>query len=222
MNSLAIVTLPNSGSTWLASTMAKHLLPGHGYAEEYFNPVRNRPRYTQLARCFGCELISQYPMIVTDGEPIIDEVIERTWKHDGFAFTKEVFSSYKLSAFRRHFDSCFVLLRSSEVTFPPIRPRIYSFYEHAWFALRDNRGATLKATDPWSRAIEAHAVMNADLREDAARLGIPVVEFDDLFFGGADKIEDLLLSVTRGYVIDARGAAESIVATRCWPKKVTT
>src|ERR1700759_2119445 len=99
---LLMQTLPNSGSTWLANLLARHL-PGCRYSEEFFNPLRN-PKYESiLSRRFGCELISCYRNIALDGDRCIDDDIRNTWGMEGFSFTKEVFSPFKLEAFTRHF-----------------------------------------------------------------------------------------------------------------------
>lgn len=177
MKPLLMQTLPNSGSTWLAQTIADTL--GLRYSMEFFNPARNRKYEDLLARQFGTELISCYRNIAEPGDASIDGDIAATWGREDFDFTKEVFSPFKTAAFARHFR-CFVLLRSARETFPPSRPRIWSFYEHGWFALQE-RGYVLTGRNMRERAIEAHGIMSKQLRMDAARLQLPVIEYDELF-----------------------------------------
>lgn len=205
---LLMQSLPNSGSTWLAEMLAKHL-PDCSYVMEFFNPLRN-PKYEQvLSRQFGCELIASHRNIASAGWIGIDDDIINTWGRERFTFTKEVFSPFKLPVFVRHFK-CFVLLRSAEQSFPPSRARIWSFYEHAWFAMREH-GITVTGATVRERALSAHAVMSARIREDAARLGVPVIEYQELF-GSADAVRACLTRALGDDVTQA--CVAEIMATR--------
>ncbi len=202
-----LLSLPNSGSTWLADIVARR--SGVRYFMEYFNPLRN-PRHEQvLVRNFGCELVSCYRNIVSAGDAQIHDDIARTWGRDEFTFTKEVFSPFKLPVFVEHFQ-CAVLLRSSDGVFPPSRARVWSFYEHAWHALRE-AGHDVFERGARARAIEAHHFMRAVLYRDALRLGVPVIRYEDLF---AEEIERIF-SVF-GHDEIARAIARDVVATRKW------
>jgi hypothetical protein len=204
---ILMLTLPNSGSTWFGNVLANHI-PGCGYSPEFFNPLRN-PKYEAiLSRQFGCELLSCYRNIVAEGDAAIDDDIRRSWGAEQFRFTKEVFSPFKLEAFSRHFR-CFVFLRPAEQSFPPARLRIWSFYEHAWFALRDS-GVPLSAETTRERAREAHEVLTARILEDAERLRIPIIAFDDLF-SGEERLAQLM---ERALGFACPGLAEEIASTR--------
>lgn len=179
--SLLMLSLPNSGSTWLADLIAKHSRWDR-YCMEFFNPIRSPKHYNTLARNFGCELHACYKNIADPGDEMIDRDIRESWGTEEFNFTKEVFSPFKLEAFARHFR-CFVLLRDLGDTFPPKRARIWSFYEHAWFALKE-AGLLGNAYPAWhfeDRAMQAHAIMQAAIVVDAERLGVPVIRYRDLF-----------------------------------------
>ena len=177
--SLLMLTLPNSGSSWLADLIARHT-DWSRYSMEFFNPLRSPKHYETLARNFGCELAACYQNIASPGDEWIDDDIRQSWGLEQFNFTKEVFSPFKLEAFTRHFR-CFVLQRSAEDTFPPKRIRIWSFYEHAWFALRDAGYCDGKPRHFEARALAAHAVMQSMMLLDAQRLGVPVLQYRDLF-----------------------------------------
>lgn len=173
-----MLSLPNAGSSWLAELIAAHTRWSR-YCMEYFNPLRNSRHYGQLALHFGCELIDCYRHIATRGEASIHTAIERTWWSDDYNFTKEVFSPLKLEAFAQHFH-CFVLTRELTDTFPPKRARVWSFYEHAWHALA-SAGVELIGHHFEDRAIVAHTYLQGEMQRDAARLGVPVIRYRELF-----------------------------------------
>src|SRR5450759_2213135 len=140
---LLMLSLPNSGSTWFAAVLARHLPDCRYYEKEFFNPICNLKHEAVLRRNFGSELVCCYRNIALPGDARIDDDIRNTWGVEDYTFTKECQSAFKLPAFVRHFK-CFVMLRSREQTFPPGRVRVWSFYEHAWFALL-NAGYDLHA-----------------------------------------------------------------------------
>lgn len=53
---LLMLSLPNSGSSWLAELIAANT-SWNRYFMEYFNPLRNIVWYHELSKGFGCELI---------------------------------------------------------------------------------------------------------------------------------------------------------------------
>jgi hypothetical protein len=189
MKPLLMLSLPNSGSTWLADLLHEHVPGCRPYFMEFFNPLRNEKHEDVLRRQFGCELVGCYRNIAWAGGVSIDADIEQTWGRESYAFTKEVWSPTKLPAFVRHFR-CFVIVRSAEESFPPSRLRVWSFYEHAWFALRD-AGWQVKAERTRARALEAHGLLVGRMVEDAAALGVPVVRYRDLF-SRVDRLSFLL------------------------------
>jgi hypothetical protein len=207
MPHLMMLSLPNSGSTWLFKVMAPHL-PCRS-AMEFFNPARNEKYERELSKQFGAELVSCYRNIATEGGPHLDKVIAATWGVEAYGFTKEVFSPFKLDAFVRHFQ-CFVLLRKASETFPPTRPRVWSFYEHAWFALAET-GFHVKAQTMRTRALEAHRIMTARLTADATRLRVPVLWWSELFEG-----DNAVAASLRRVIGEAATPAmiEDVIATR--------
>lgn len=213
MKPLLMLTLPNSGSTWLAEMIAAEL--GLNYAMEFFNPVRNTKHQAVLSRQFGCERISCYRNIAIAGDEdgLIDDDIIATWGAEHYNFTKEVFSPFKLAAFVRHFR-CFVLLRSAALTFPPTRLRIWVFYECAWHALKErgHPGVSKQLQAMESRAIEAHAIMTARLRADAAWLDVPIIEYEALF--ADESALNATLARALGPLPDDTDLAGAIIVTR--------
>lgn len=190
--SLLMQTLPNSGSTWLADVIAKHTR-WNRYCMEFFNPIRTPKHYATLSRNFGCELHACYRNVADPGDELIDHDIRTSWGVEDFNFTKEVFSPFKLEAFARHFR-CFVLVRDAGDTFPPKRLRIWSFYEHAWFALREQGLVDGRATHFEERALQAHGVMQSAIVLDAQRLGVPIIRYRELFNdeGLAARLEEAI------------------------------
>jgi hypothetical protein len=184
--SLMCLTLPNSGSTWFGELIAMHSSWSR-YCPEFFNPLRNPRHYARLSQRFGCELVSCYKNIALgDHTELLDADIAATWDREEFNFTKEVFSPFKLPAFARRFK-CFVLLRSEADTFPPHRLRVWSFYEHAWWALRQ-AGAPVYGLTVEERARCASRLMQERIEVDAQRLGVPVIHYRELFSGNAQAV----------------------------------
>lgn len=210
--SLCMLSLPNSGSTWLANLIAVNT-EWSRYCMEYFNPLRNSRHYTALAPVFGCELISCYRNIAKGDCDGIDQAIDRTWHTDDYNFTKEVFSPFKLPAFTRHFR-CFVLLRHADDTFPPGRARVWSFYEHAWWALKDE-GHCMAGDTAEDRARAAHQVMQHALRREAEFMGVPVIEYRDLF-SDTDRLIEILQHAIGG---QGRRLAAAIEVTRVMARR---
>ena len=193
MRPLLMLTLPNSGSTWFASLLAEHIPDCSYYSKEFFNPVCNLKHELVLRRNFGCELVECYRNIATPGDEHIDDDIRLTWGAEPYTFTKECNSAFKLPVFDRHFN-CFVFLRKAENTFPPGRVRVWSFYEHAWFALRE-AGYGLHGVTTKDRAVEAHAILTEVILRDAARLKVPVINYEEVMSDPA-SIMGRLRSVT--------------------------
>ena len=194
MRPLLMLTLPNSGSTWFASLLAEHIPDCSYYSKEFFNPVCNLKHEMVLRRNFGCELVECYRNIAKRGDKHIDDDIRATWGAEQYTFTKECNSAFKLPVFDRHFN-CFVFLRSAANTFPPGRVRVWSFYEHAWFALKEAGLYGLHGVTTMDRAVEAHAILTDVILRDAARLKVPVINYEEVFSDPA-SIVSRLLSVT--------------------------
>lgn len=204
MKPLIVLSLPNSGTTWFCGLLAKH--SGLKYSDEYFNPVLNHLREVELRKVFGSELACCYRNIATGSSSEVESIISATWPRDGYELTKDNYSPFKLESFQRFFR-CVILLRHTAGVFPPSRIRVWSFYEHAWQALKD-AGHDLHEVSLRARAMEAHVIMARQMRADSARLGIPVVYYEDLFDG--QRAKDSLQ--TAGLTFD--GLLQEICETR--------
>ena len=184
MRPLLMLSLPNSGSTWFAALLAKHI-PGCKYFDkEFFNPVCNIKHERVLQRNFGCELVGCYRNIALAGDININSDIIETWFAEDYSFTKECNSAFKLPTFVQHFN-CFAFLRGLEHSFPPGRVRVWSFYEHAWWALKE-AGFELRQESLRARAMEAHVIQTAAILRDADLLGVPIIRYEDVFTRPAD------------------------------------
>lgn len=191
-----IISVPNSGTTWLGAILGKYLGPYH---DEYFNPILNQPHESKLGLCFGSELVAYYRNIASGSSDVVDEVIQATWfaEPEPLGFTKEVFSPFKLASFAKRFR-CVVLHRPAfgdDGVFPPSRARVWSFYEHAWWALKESGQHQLQATTIKHRAHEAHEIMIDALLGDAAELRVPVLTRRMLFA----PAEELAQTLTRAF-----------------------
>lgn len=189
---LLIMSLPNSGTTWVCRCIAKH--HDGDYYDEYFNPVLNDRHEVVLREAFGSELACCYRNIALEREPETRTAIQTTWMKDDYTFTKENYSPFKLHLFAEHFRVV-VLLRHTAGVFPPSRVRVWSFYEHCWQALKDAGAAELREVGVRSRAMEAHAFMVRHMRKEAIRLGLPIIYYEDLF---NDRMEQMVLDAGFG------------------------
>jgi hypothetical protein len=205
---LLMMTMPNSGSTWLAKLLAEHLPGCRYYDKEFFNPVCNLRHEHTLRRNFGSELVSCYQNIASTGGRDIDEDIAATWGAENYNFTKECQSCFKLEAFLRHFR-VFLFLRPEAESFPPNRARVWSFYEHAWHSLR-YQGHSLKAETTVDRALEAHRVLYAHMISDAERHCVPVIFYGDLF----EERERLRQRLAKALSYDGDDLIDAVIATR--------
>jgi len=207
MKPLLMQGLPNSGSTWFAALLAKNIRGCRYYDKEFFNPVCNIKHEVVLRKNFGCELVSCYRNIATAGGPGIHDDIRATWGAENYTFTKECNSAFKLPVFIEHFD-CFVFLRSAKNTFPPGRARVWSFYEHAWWALREAGHDVVDISTP-DRAHEAFGILTEVILYDANRLKVPVIWWEDLAADPGGVLRKLL-TVTG---LDAAGLLKDMTAT---------
>lgn len=187
---LLMLSMPNSGSNWLSKTIAEAL--DRRFFLEYFNPLINIQRENQLSVAFGGVTVSYYEQIARASDPLVDKVIEETWMSESprFDFTKEVYSPRKLASFARYFN-CFVMLRSLEQSFPPRRVQIWAYYEHIWHAFLEMDMVDGETKGTIDRCHEAFHLMQACIRADASALGIPVIEYQQLF-GPTREIADVM------------------------------
>lgn len=209
-NNLLMLSLPNSGSTWLAAVIAKHLPGCRYYDMEFFNPLRNEKHEKELARDFGCELASCYTNIMKPSSGLTLEVIDKTWGVEDYNFTKEVFCPAKAAAFSKRFNM-FGLLRSFEESFPPSRLRIWSFYEHAWWSMLEHGYAGLTATTYKGRAEEAHAAMYAEIMSAASLHKFEVIKYSSLFSDDPSEINE---TMARAIGFSSDQLVDEIIKTR--------
>lgn len=208
-----MLTLPNSGSTWFASLLARNLPGCKYYDKEFFNPICNMKHADVLVRNFGSELVSCYRNIARSGGDETLDDIRTTWFSEDYTFTKETYSPMKLEQFIFYFD-CFAFLRKRENTFPPRRSRVWSFYEHAWHGLVEE-GFALEGKTLEARAIEAHWVMQKTIIESAERASVPVLWFEELFESD-DKVMEKIVEVTG---MELPGLLNDIKQTRRFGKR---
>lgn len=210
MTTRIIVSLPNSGTTWFCSLLAKHT--GAKYADEFFNPALNHEHEVVLRERFGTEFAGCYRNIALPADARCDEIIETTWGKSQFTLTKENYSPLKLELFVRHFDHVVVLLRHTAGVFPPSRSRVWSFYEHAWQAYSD-AGYTMREVTLRARCMEVHARMARQLKADAERQTVPVLFYEDMRDPDRCRVQ-----LERAGLWTAELAAE--IAATCRPKRI--
>ena len=92
-----ILSLPNSGSDWLADVICQNSRLRY-YNKEFFNPITNSVFGDRLAEAFGCELVGCYQNIAAPWREHVDEldrIYSETWARFVCDFDKEVFQKLK-------------------------------------------------------------------------------------------------------------------------------
>ena len=207
-----ILSLPNSGSDWLADVICES--SGLRYFhKEFFNPICNARHGDRLADGFGCELVGCYKNIAAPYDvDELDRIYSETWEGVGYDFNKEVFSPFMVGWYARHFQVV-VLVRSEAGVFPPARLRVWQWYEAIWQSVAHSFQTT-PCCRMVSRAVLGYRVALAAITEDAAALGIPVLSYDDLI---QLPEADLRQHLGQGWiadVVDVDRAVARILETR--------
>jgi len=198
-----LLSLPSSGSDWLAGAVAR--ATGWRYWEkEFFNPICNP--IPEIEDGFGCEMVSRYHFIA---QPKPTEAAYQAWRKRGFEFNKEVFCAFNVPWFADRFE-CFALIRRYENTFPPKRARVLSWYDAIWNSCRDAGLATC-ARSLADRVKEAHELAAAHLKKECAKRSLFVIEYERLC--DRDYVEEVSLKIDSS---KANVIAKEIVDT--WKK----
>jgi hypothetical protein len=218
---ILLLSLPNTGTDWLVGLMLRRN-PGLRYYREFFNPICN-PKYEDvLGRAFGCEMVGSYERIVDPRCPCA-EVYEQTWAREGYNFTKENYSAFKVGLFVGKFQ-CFVLYRRAEATLPGGRMQVKAWYDAMYWSLIRNQAAL----EPDVRSLVAFAAAEADavnkrqvaafviyyyqLLKEAKRHGLVVIDYDNLMRYSPDELVPYVRGVPG--VVDPEGLAQDISRTR--------
>jgi hypothetical protein len=178
---LMMMTLPSSGSTWLADVIVRELgLVAHQKSCEFFQPLTNLALYEPLSKCFGSENPSCMDNIMTmPKQDDFDFAVKQFHKH-GYTFCKEVFQFFHTPLFVRHFD-VFFLYRSAEHTFPPSRLRVLSWYDAIATAIENKVGNRFSRTNLLARAIESHEwCWGYLIKGYAESYGLPILNYETI------------------------------------------
>ena len=215
---LVLLSLPNSGSTWVAGILARHIEACRYYRIEFFNPLRNRKHYSRLSTIFGCELAGCFRNIVHRPTPAqFAAVLRDTWRKEDYTFTKEVFCPRMLELFRGEGFQVRVLQSDETLVFPPTRVRVYSFYEHAYVALRERRHVGPPPDAPLlAKCLSAYRNLSVMLEHDARRAGLPILRYAELLTASPAAVSE---SLHRQQIpgLNVEAAARDIVSKRRMP-----
>ena len=217
-----VLTLPNSGSDWFAPLLAE--AAGLSYVKEFFNPICNTKYREQLARHFGCELVSCYRNIGREYRPgtlraeALDELYEATWCKEQYHCSKDIYGFLSAEFFDTHF-TCVTLHKDRNHAFPPSRRRVQVYYDAIYEALRDRgdigypgRPLTLR-----ERCEFAYDVAWDVLESESHRLGSPIVDAAILLYSSRGAIRDHLKAIEDVFPVDIDLLADKVVDTRKLP-----
>lgn len=136
---VAILSMPNSGSDWLAATLYE-TQPQLKYFREFFNPATNSFDRDKLLPAFGCEYTSCYRNIFSYDSAACEQAYADTWAKRPYTFTKENYSAFKVPFFASKFN-CIGLVRSVHMSLPASRDAQVSYWYDAIFnSILENRG----------------------------------------------------------------------------------
>jgi hypothetical protein len=218
---LALLSLPNTGSDWLAGLFLEQN-PGLNYFREFFNPICNPKYENALNRAFGCEMVDSYQMIAKPHGPY-EEVYQQTWAREEYTFTKENYSAFNLRWFHEKFD-CLVPYRRVERTLPGRRLQVKTWYDalygslikNKWGLERDVRVlvdfAAATADTIAKRQVAAFVIHYYKLLKDAHRYNIPVLDYEMLMQSSPEELVPLLTGLPG--VVDAERLAQDLCASR--------
>ena len=210
-----ILSLPNSGTDWLCPILARQGGLRY-YQKEFFNPICNPVHGTRLEAAFGCELASCYANIGLPWDrqvETLESLYRTTWAAEPYNFDKENFSPLKVAWFARHFRIV-MLHRAASSVFPPSRLRVLAWYDAIYNAMADHGHLVRQAVDLTARAKRAHEVSWVLMRQAAACLDIPVLDYDELCTADRDRVRQSLAVGWIADVVNIAGAAADILATR--------
>jgi hypothetical protein len=209
---LLLMTLPSSGSTWLADVIVTRLgLLAHQKSAEFFQPLTNLELYEPLSRCFGSENPSCMNNIMKMPRSDDFEKAVAEFKKRGYTFCKEVFQFFHTPLFVRHFD-VFFLRRSAERTFPPSRLRVLSWYDAIATSIENNIGNRFSKTNLLARSIESHRwCWEYLIAGYAESYGLPILEYEAISEGPEAVVRMEVEKVFSGDDLDAvvRGILDS-------------
>lgn len=203
--SYMILAIPNTGSDWLMDCISRcgDFRP---FVKEYFNPRTNPSIEAELAGYFGCELASHSAGIFFNHEACLQAVFERTWLKENYTLDKEVWSFAKIPFFNARFK-CVVLLRGFINSFPPKRGEVWQWYDCIAHQL------AITGISFMERAEKAFAQAQETLLESAVRLGIPIIQWEDLMRLEVDALATLLRD-SLPWPLDHEKLAQTIAETR--------
>ncbi len=204
---------------WFAATLTKHN-PNLKYFREFFNPINNRKYQDTLGLAFGSEMVSNHKNI-TSPEPPLEEVFQKTWMKEKYNFTKENYLPFRAKFFSNKFQ-CFILLRKTELVFPPSRLEVIVWYDAIYNALIYHKRhledeiisliefAEKRADTTNEKVVAACEICSRKLAGDAKLLGIPSLDYDHLMSG--TDLEKYVANLPG--VVNPRDFASSICQSR--------
>lgn len=224
---LILLSLPNMGTDWLAEKYAQHN-PSLKYFREFFNPITNQEYLDVLGTAFGSEMVSNHKNIADPNVPI-EEVFQATWMKTNHNFTKENYSPFRLEFFSKEFK-CFVLLRKTELVFPPSRWEVVAWYDAIWNSLTANKTnlepqiaklvdfSERHANTVNKRIVAACEICTQKITTDAKKFNIPVIHYESLMLMSKAELKEYIKGLPG--VSDPNHLSELIVTSRR-PKRNT-
>jgi len=195
-----LLSLPNSGTDWLVNCICQS--ENVKYYREFFNPIVNPQFEDTLAKAFGCELADTIDAIATPvNDSLAKTVLNETWGKTDFNFTKENYSPFKLRFFNQFFE-CFVLHRDVHLCIPGSRrEQVMTWYSALFVSVTRNskmesvRWAIKHADTLHKKYVAAHVICDHQLCQDAAKLNISVLDYNDLMTLSNVEISDLFSKI---------------------------
>lgn len=225
---LILLSIPNSGTDWLASTIVE----SHEkckYYREFFNPATNTKYADILSEEFGCEYINCYKNIFNYNEQKTKEIFEKTWKEEQYSLTKDNFGAYRIPFYKENFV-CFALKRSPQQSLPPKRfVEITGWYLAIYEALLYSKSQfpevvkikidhfSSQKTTMIDKMTFAFCVYQEIFIYNCKKNKIPILDYHELCTRSQNDLVFYLSSLQ--YKLDYEGWAKVIAETRKPPEK---
>lgn len=140
---IMLLSMPNSGSDWLAEAIGKSH-PSLSYYREFFNPGTNPKYFSTLRRAFGCEYSTCFANITTLDYSACEAAFAASWGMESFDFTKENYSAFKIPFLVQKFR-CVALIRKVQNSLPASRSvEVSMWYDAIYHSLILHQGRLTK------------------------------------------------------------------------------
>lgn len=206
MNQIMILSMPNSGSDWLAESICESQ-DDRKYFREFFNPATNNLYCDILLNEFGCEYTKMNKNIIAFNDKRAEDIYNKTWKNECYNLAKENYSFSKMSFYKKHFN-CFVFVRDVKNSLPAKRNvEVNGWYLAIYYSLLENKNIlpflfqnkiddfTKRETRLIEKVVFSYSIYNQYIIYLAIKNSIPIVRYEDIISCNESDLNEILFSL---------------------------